>query len=82
MLSSLSLTFDKSSVGSGKSPEPEKNTFIEFGNDCYFSDCNHLKENKCVVKEKVNDGIILKSRYDNYVKMVDEVESKRIIYKK
>ena len=59
-----------------------KNTFIEFGNDCYFSDCNHLKENKCVVKEKVNDGIILKSRYDNYVKMVDEVESKRIIYKK
>ena len=43
---------------------------------------NCLKENKCVVKEKVNDGIILKSRYDNYVKMVDEVESKRIIYKK
>lgn len=62
--------------------EDIKNTFIEFSNDCYFSDCNHLKENKCVVKEKVNDGIILKSRYDNYVKMVDEVESKRIIYKK
>lgn len=62
--------------------EDVRNAFIEFGNDCYFSDCNHLKENKCVVKEKVNDGIILKSRYDNYVKMVDEVESKRIIYKK
>lgn len=62
--------------------EDIKNAFIEFGNDCYFRDCNHLKENKCVVKEKVNEGIILKSRYDNYVKMVDEVESKRIIYKK
>lgn len=62
--------------------EDIKNAFIEFGNDCYFRDCNHLKENKCVVKEKVNKGVILKSRYDNYVKMVDEVESKRIIYKK
>ena len=62
--------------------EDIKNAFIEFGNDCYFRDCNHIKENKCVVKEKVNEGIILKSRYDNYVKMVDEVESKRIIYKK
>lgn len=64
------------------SKEDIKNAFIEFGNGCYFSDCNHLKENKCVVKDQVNDGIILKSRYDNYVKMVDEVESKRIIYKK
>ena len=26
--------------------EDVRNAFIEFGNDCYFSDCNHLKENK------------------------------------
>ena len=77
------IIFSEKNILSGSlTKEDIKNTFIEFGNDCYFSDCNHLKENKCVVKEKVNKGIILKSRYDNYVKMVDEVESKRIIYKK
>lgn len=61
--------------------EDIKNTFIEFGNDCYFRDCFHINESKCNVKDRV--GLeILKSRYDNYIKLVNEVESKRIIYKK
>ena len=33
---------------------------------CKYRDCMHLNEDGCMVKEKVNQGIILKSRYDNY----------------
>ncbi len=59
-----------------------KDTFIEFKNDCKYRDCNHIKENGCEVKRKVEENIILKSRYDNYVKLVNEIENMRIIFKK
>lgn len=45
-----------------------KNSFIEFrDSNCKFKDCNHINENDCSVKDKVNKKIILKSRYDNYI---------------
>lgn len=62
--------------------EELKNTFIEFGNNCQFKDCMHLKEQNCNVKERVNQNIIMASRYENYQKMVSEIESIRIVYKK
>ena len=37
---------------------------------CKYRDCMHIKEDNCYVKELVNDGVILKSRYENYLSFV------------
>ena len=45
--------------------------FFEFNNDlCKFRDCKHLNEIGCNVKKEVEEGKILKSRYENYKDMV------------
>ena len=46
--------------------------FEEFKEYCKYKDCMHIKENDCCVKENI-DKIILKSRYDNYVKFIEEI---------
>ena len=47
--------------------------FPEFPNDeCKFNDCKHIGESGCRIKELVEDGTILESRYENYRKMVEE----------
>ena len=54
----------------GMSKEDIRDNFIEFNlyrDGCQFRDCFHIHEKKCMVKEKVLDGSILKSRYDNYI---------------
>lgn len=45
--------------------------FYEFDNNaCKFRDCKHLNEIGCNVKEQVEAGTILKSRYENYRSMM------------
>ncbi len=39
---------------------------------CKYRDCMHLNEDGCMVKEKVNQGILLKSRYDNYKNFISK----------
>lgn len=59
--------------------EDIRDNFIEFNNykhKCKYRDCNHINEDACEVKNKVNDKTILKSRYDNYVKFIKEIESR------
>lgn len=57
-------------------------TFYEFNNDeCKFRDCKHINEIGCKVKENVNNGIILKSRYDSYKGMMED-ENINNIFKK
>ena len=59
--------------------------FAEFENyPCKFQDCLHKKEISCGVKEAVEEGKILKSRYENYLKILEgiESESRRFISKK
>ena len=52
-----------------------KNSFIEFRSiKCKFNDCKHLNELGCNVKKAVEEGKILKSRYDNYVKFIGEIK--------
>ena len=52
-----------------------KNSFIEFPkNKCQFNDCKHIKEPNCEVINLVNKNIILKSRYDNYIKFLEELK--------
>lgn len=50
-----------------------KTSFIEFNNlECKFKDCKHEKEIGCKVIEEVNNGNILKSRYENYLRFIKE----------
>ena len=64
--SSLDLDIDKNDL---------KFTFVEFNNyDCKFRDCIHDKEIGCGVKKAVENDDILKSRYDNYLLFLKELE--------
>ena len=54
--------------------EELKKSFLEINNsNCKFKDCNHINETGCEVIKKVNDNSILKSRYDNYLRFLNEV---------
>jgi len=51
-----------------------RDNFIEFNeyrDECKYSDCMHNLEDDCNIKKKVNDGTILKSRYENYLKFIN-----------
>ncbi len=57
------------------SKENIRDNFIEFNeykDECKYRDCMHLKEDECGIKNKVEDKIILESRYNNYVKFINE----------
>lgn len=58
-----------------------KDNFIEFYKNedkCKYQDCIHIKEDDCYIKELVSQGNILKSRYENYVKFINQInENKR-----
>ena len=50
-----------------------KDNFIDFDKyrgECEFRDCTHIKEDNCAIKMHVQNGDILKSRYENYLKFV------------
>ena len=51
-------------------------------NKCYFANCLHLSENRCVVKEKVNQGEISSLAYDCYKKLSEEAIFKKERYTK
>ena len=51
--------------------EDIKNAFIEFQEyPCPYRNCSHTNEKECVVKEKVLEKKILKSRYLNYLNFI------------
>ena len=45
----------------------------EWAEHCKFSNCLHLKEPKCAVKDKVEEGAISKQRYLRYLKLRDKL---------
>lgn len=47
------------------------------GKNCRFISCLHDKEPDCAVKKAVESGIITKSRYDNYLLLLEEIKSNR-----
>lgn len=52
-----------------------RDNFIEFNEykeDCEYKDCMHINEKICKIKFNVENNIILKSRYDNYLKFVEK----------
>lgn len=63
--SSLDLNFD---------PEIVKDSFVEFyefSSGCKFNGCLHMSEPGCEVKKQLEQGNVLKSRYENYIKLME-----------
>ena len=53
--------------------EEIKKSFVEFSKyNCYFSDCKHVKEKECGVREALEKKEILKSRYENYLNFINK----------
>ena len=50
--------------------------------ECKFRGCLHIKEPQCAVKEAVNNGIIMKSRYDDYLQFNELIANQKPNYKK
>lgn len=56
----------------GMTKEEIRDTFVEFFNyPCPFRDCMHQFEGECEVKKNVENGNILSSRYENYIKFLN-----------
>jgi ribosome small subunit-dependent GTPase A len=55
-----------------------KYTFREMADtSCRFNNCNHINEPNCSVKEKLKNGQIAQSRYDNYLLLFKELKERR-----
>ena len=64
----------------GMTKEDIRDNFIEFNNYrelCRYKDCMHNKEDECEIKKQI-DNKILKTRYDNYIKFIKEVETRGV----
>ena len=53
--------------------------FPEFANrgNCKFNNCLHLNEPSCAIKESVEEGKIIKSRYNFYKKVYEKLKEER-----
>ena len=51
--------------------------FLEFRNSpsCKFHNCIHKKEPGCVIKKEIENGNISKSRYSNYLLLLEEINN-------
>lgn len=47
---------------------------------CKFNDCLHENEIKCEVKRLVNDNVIPKSRYNDYLLFLEEIKNRKVRY--
>ncbi len=56
--------------------------FLEASNFCKFRECKHHKEPKCEVKNRLETGEILQSRYDNYLQFSEEIKNRKPKYNK
>ena len=53
--------------------EDIRDNFVEIQDlrdGCKYKDCMHIKDDNCAIKEAVKEGIILNTRYENYLKFV------------
>lgn len=54
--------------------------FFKLSDQCKFRGCTHINEPKCKVKEEVNNGNILPSRYENYKMIYEEIKNQKPKY--
>ncbi len=60
-----------------------KNCFPEFAAReelCKYRECLHVNEPSCAVKDAVETGEIMQSRYDNYLQLMNEIETRKVRY--
>ena len=55
--------------------------FAAFNKKCAFNSCTHIHEPECAVKEAVQNEIISKTRYENYIKIAEQIKSRKAVYK-
>jgi ribosome biogenesis GTPase len=54
--------------------------FVRFRDECRFNGCTHTNEPGCRVKELVQSKDILPERYENYLRLYEEIKSQKPIY--
>lgn len=66
-------SFDIDEIGKERLTEyyPE---IKKYSYECRFRDCVHDKEPDCMVKQAVEDGLISRIRYTNYLKILEELK--------
>ncbi len=47
--------------------------FINHSSECAFENCSHENEPGCAVKEALEKGEILQTRYENYIRIIEEI---------
>ncbi|TDM07111.1 ribosome small subunit-dependent GTPase A [Macrococcus lamae] len=60
-----------------------KNCFPEFAareEQCKYRECLHVNEPACAIKDAVQSGDIMQSRYDNYLQLMNEIETRKARY--
>ena len=58
-------------------PDEVAECFVEFRpylNECLYSDCQHMSEDGCAIRQAVADGIIDAARYKSYTRIVTQEE--------
>lgn len=50
--------------------------FKELEKDCEFVGCTHIKEKECGIKKALEAGKISSSRYENYIKIYEDLKDK------
>lgn len=56
--------------------------FVAAASACKFRECSHRHEPHCEVKRQVEQGEITRSRYENYLLFLEEIEQRKPIYRK
>lgn len=53
--------------------------FNEYKNRCKYKDCLHYNEptTSCIVKQKVQEGLINKKRYESYLRIISDIEKEK-----
>ncbi|NBW41106.1 ribosome small subunit-dependent GTPase A [bacterium] len=50
---------------------------MNYAQKCEFSDCSHVAEERCGVKDAVEAGLLPASRFESYIRMFEEIEENR-----
>ena len=50
---------------------------VKYDEGCKFLDCLHYKEPSCAIKEAVNNNLISQARYNNYIKLLEQIKSNK-----